>query len=83
MSTRFFRLLSLFFVLLAVVSTSSPVLAAACPTLQCGTVINYCQDFCGGVRAYSPVGTCTAADGSTKTLWVVGCYCGTWQCVNG
>ncbi len=53
---------------------TGPLYAAACPPVSCTALINACSSLCG-IQGIYQVGTCTAADGTVKPLWLVRCPC--------
>lgn len=58
----------------------SPANAAACPTVQCGTIINACLQVCPEDFHLNQIGTCTDAGGKSHNEFVAGCICFEGEC---
>ena len=58
----------------------SPANAATCPTLQCATIINDCQQLCPEGFHIHEIGTCTDAGGNSHNEFVAGCVCFEGEC---
>jgi hypothetical protein len=55
--------------------------AATCPTTRCATLFDDCDQLCGGVQSFRPVGTCTDGSGTTQTLFLFRCPCVNGECI--